>query len=163
MKRRKSISLSDRVLVNMQRAYEHGHDEAAHEALLFCAEHERTAPAWALEAWAAGEHPKKLRRPREHPWVTMLRVFAVVKCTSRKQYGRGNGDESERAARFLATMNPDVFFDLPVLGSARAIKRSYLRCLKNRNIGYIPLRFWRVFAERAVKVELRRQERIKSA
>jgi len=167
-KRQRELNrLADRTLGNMLRAYEHGQTEAAYEALLFCVEHEMTAPAWALEAWAAvqgTEHDRKKRRPQEHGWVRMLRIWAVEKSAKQKRYGRGReGDKYVRAARLLKNMDPRVFFGLPVVAGAWQVKKSYLRFKRSGKLGYIPLSFWKVFAARALEVEIRRQKRVLSA
>ncbi len=136
-----SVSQTDRALGNMERSFKRGDKPAAAHALRYCAENKLTVPRWALEGWAAyqGDPVEKT----EHPWITMLRIMAVMKCSKQRylchvQQDRYN-DKYTRAARYLDKLNPRLFGGLRVLAGAEAIKKTYLKFIRTGIIGGIPL------------------------
>jgi hypothetical protein len=134
-----------RILGWMERAYRGGYPEAVVDAMVYCAGHGVVAPGWVLEGWAKSERSRpnqKVGRPNREVWVNLWRVWAVGKCSHQQPYGRSRqGDKYERAARLLESTNPRLFAGLPVVGSANAIKKSYLQFKHTRKLGYISSQF----------------------
>jgi hypothetical protein len=135
------------ILRRMQQDCEAGNLEVAREALRFCANNRITPPAWVgnalvsvLSIWVQDDgsgQPRKVGRPTQHPWVTILHIWAVKQC---EQLPRGRGDQLgkyERAAGLLHRTNPRAFAGLPVLAGASAIKTSYLRFMQSGKIGHM--------------------------